>query len=117
MPAWAKDPAVSDDAGLREFVERTDKALSFLFSQDTYICLCFPGLAVGKQEGSMGRVAILSPSDPSLHPPLTSSQRRTACLVNISSMVKESCPCLLNIPFSSYPSAPLTPSLSKGKDW
>jgi len=44
-------------AGLREFVERTDKALSFLFSQDTYICLYFPGLAVRKRKGSMGRVA------------------------------------------------------------
>ena len=57
MPARAKDPAVYDDAGLREFVERTDKALSFLFSQDTYICLCYLCLAASKQEGSMGRVA------------------------------------------------------------
>ena len=88
----------------------------------------------------MGRVAILSPLDPSLHPPLTLSQRRTACLVNISLMDKGRYFCLLNIPFSSYPSAPLTPypgrklpaathkhahghvcvtvlRLSKGKDW
>ena len=84
MPARAKDPAVSDDAGLREFAEHTDKSFSFLFSQDTYICLCYPCLAASKQEGSMGRVAILSPLDPSLHPPLTSSQRCASHAVKIT---------------------------------
>jgi len=31
MPARAKDPAVSDDAGLREFAEHAVKTLSFSY--------------------------------------------------------------------------------------
>ena len=116
MPARAKDPAVSDDVGLREFAEHAVKTFSFSYLTRQLYLLIFSQpyrkVAGGAKRESCDSLPLRPLPAPS---PISLLKRCAARLVNISLKDKERYLYLLNLPFSSYPSAPLTPSLSKGK--